>query len=151
MSTALTDLITDDRVVIHRDVATWQQAIAAVAEPLLADGSITDEYVEAMIDAVHRFGPYIVLSPHLVLAHARPEAGVNRQAMSVMTLKHPISFDHPENDPVDIVFCLAAVDADSHIQALKEFVVIAGDRPLQEQLVAAATVQEFQRILRREG
>ncbi|WP_103061876.1 PTS sugar transporter subunit IIA [Actinomyces qiguomingii] len=150
MSTALTDLITDDRVIIHKDVDTWQQAIAVVAEPLLADGSITIQYVKAMIEAVDRFGPYIVLSPHLVLAHARPDTGVKRQAMSVLTLKHPISFNHPENDPVDIVFCLAAVDADSHIQALKEFVAIAGDRPLQERLVAAGTVAEFQRILRRE-
>ncbi|MDO4901468.1 PTS sugar transporter subunit IIA [Actinomyces sp.] len=150
MSTALTDLITDDHVIIHKHVTTWQQAIAAVAEPLLAEGSITAAYVDSMIAAVDQFGPYIVLSPHLVLAHARPEAGVNRQAMSVMTLAEPISFNHPVNDPVDIVFCLAAVDNDSHLKALREFVAIAGDRPKQERLIAAQTVDEFQRILRQE-
>ncbi|MBE6483021.1 MAG: PTS sugar transporter subunit IIA [Actinomyces ruminicola] len=150
MSTALTDLITNDHVIIHKHVATWQQAIAAVAQPLLADGSITAAYVDSMIDAVDRFGPYIALSPHLVLAHARPEAGVVRQAMSVMTLADPVNFNHPENDPVDIVFCLAAVDDDSHLKALREFVAIAGDRPKQERLVAAKTVDEFQQILREE-
>lgn len=33
---------------------------------------------------------------------------MNRQTMSVMTLAEPVYFGHAENDPVSIVFCLAA-------------------------------------------
>ncbi|MFT0846404.1 PTS sugar transporter subunit IIA [Actinomycetaceae bacterium L2_0104] len=144
---ALSELVTEDRVILHRTVDDWRQAIAAVAAPLIADGSITPAYVQSMIRAVEEFGPYIVLVPHIALAHARPEGAVNRQAMSVMTLAEPVDFGHTENDPVSIVFCLAATDNRSHMNALKSFVAIAGDSARTARLVAATTVAEFHQIL----
>lgn len=146
--TPLTTLITKDRIVLRRRAADWRQAIRSVARPLVEDGSIAPSYVESMIRSVEEFGPYIVITPHLALAHARPEGGVRRQAMSVMTLAEPVDFGHPDNDPVDLVFCLAAVDSGSHLEALRAFVAIAGDRDLQRRLVGAATVNELQGILR---
>lgn len=151
MDSALTNLITDDRVVIRRRVRDWRQAIAAAAEPLVADGSITPDYVHSMIRSVEKYGPYIVLTPHMALAHARPEGGVNREAMSVMTLAEPVEFGHEENDPVSIVFCLAAVDNDSHLQALRQFVVVAKDAPRLERLVQASSVRQFQQVLHESG
>ena len=87
---ALSELVTDDRVILHQVVGDWREAISAVAAPLIADGSILPAYVDSMIKAVDEFGPYIVLVPHIALAHARPDGAVNRQAMSVMTLAEPV-------------------------------------------------------------
>ncbi len=145
---ALSELVTDDRVVLHRVVGDWREAISAVAGPLIADGSIMPAYVDSMIKAVDEFGPYIVLAPHVALAHARPDGAVNRQAMSVMTLGEPVYFGHVENDPVSIVFCLAATDNRSHMDALKSFVSIAADPQRVANLVVASTIAEFQQILR---
>lgn len=145
---ALSELVTDDRVVLHQVVDDWREAIALVAAPLVADGSITSAYIQSMIGAVEEYGAYIVLVPHVALAHARPEGMVKRQAMSVMTLEEPIEFGHKENDPVSVVFCLAATDNRSHMDALKSFVSIAGDSARIARLVAAATIDEFQEILR---
>lgn len=143
----LTNLITDDRILIHQRVDDWRHAITAVAQPLVADGSVTPEYVRAMIRAVETYGPYIVLTPHMALAHARPDGGVARQAMSVLSLAEPVEFGHEENDPVSIVFCLAAVDDDSHLHALREFVDLAKDADRLGRLIRANSVDEFQRIL----
>lgn len=148
MTSPLTELITDDRVLLRRRVADWREAVRTVAQPLVDDGSVHASYVEAMIRSVQEYGPYMVLTPHLALAHARPDDGVRRQAMSVMTLAEPVEFGHPDNDPVDLVFCLAAVDSDSHLEALRSFVTIAGDRPHQQRLVAATSIASFQRLLR---
>ena len=150
MGSTLTELITDERVTISAHVGHWRDAIRTAAEPLVADGSITESYVTAMIQAVEEFGPYIVLTPGLALAHARPEGGVNRQAMSVMTLAEPIEFGHPDNDPVAIVFCLAAVDDDAHLEALRQFVTVIKDRPRLERLISATSVEQLQRVLREE-
>ena len=145
---ALSELVTDDRVILHQVVGDWREAISAVAAPLIADGSILPAYVDSMIKAVDEFGPYIVLVPLIALAHARPDGAVNRQAMSVMTLAEPVYFGHAENDPVSIVFCLAATDNRSHMDALKSFVSIAADSQRVARLTAASTVTEFQQILR---
>ena len=120
---ALSELVTDDRVILHHVVDDWREAIAAVAAPLVADGSILPAYVQSMIKAVEEFGPYIVLVPH-------------------------VRFGHQENDPVMIVFCLAATDNRSHMDALKSFVSIAADAQRVTRLAGAQSIAEFQKILR---
>lgn len=71
---ALSELVTDDRVILHQVVGDWREAISAVAAPLIADGSILPAYVDSMIKAVDEFGPYIVPTvPHIALAHAGSE------------------------------------------------------------------------------
>ena len=51
----------------------WEDAIRRSARILLKANKIKESYINAMIDAVHRMGPYIVLGNHVALAHARPE------------------------------------------------------------------------------
>ncbi|AYD89048.1 PTS sugar transporter subunit IIA [Actinomyces sp. 2119] len=148
MDSALTDLITDDRVVIRQRVNDWRQAITLAAEPLVSDGSVSRAYVRSMIRSVETYGPYIVLAPHTALAHARPDGEVYRQAMSLLTLSDPVTFGHEDNDPVSLVFCLAAVDSASHLAALQQFVSLVTDVTRLRLLVAARTVTELQRALR---
>ena len=51
----------------------WEDAIRRSARILLKANKIKESYINAMIDAVHRMGPYIVLGYHVALAIARPE------------------------------------------------------------------------------
>lgn len=148
MTTTLAEMITEDRVIVHSSATTWQTAIKAAAAPLVADGSIEPAYVDAMIGAVEKFGPYIVLGPHVALAHARPDGSVNRQAMSILTLEHPVAFGHSDHDPVSVVFCLASQDSTSHLSALKSFVRIAGDPDRTDRLAAATSTPEVLQVLR---
>ena len=48
--------------------------------------------------------------------------------LSVLTLKDPINFGHEENDPVEIIFCLAAVDGYSHLKIMKTLVNVINHR-----------------------
>lgn len=40
-----------------------------------------------MIEALHKFGPYIVVIPGIALAHAEAGSTVMEECMSMMTLK----------------------------------------------------------------
>ena len=45
------------------------------------------------------------------MPHGRPEEGVKKTGFALVTLKKPLEFNHEDNDPVDILITMAAVDA----------------------------------------
>lgn len=96
----------------------WRDAIHLACAPLLEAGAITDDYPRRCIEMVEEHGPYIVLAPGIALAHARPEDGVLDLGVAAVTLAEPVDFDHPDNDPVDLVFAFGSPDDDQHVGLL---------------------------------
>ena len=45
-------------------VDSWQDAIRQSYAPLLKDNTVENEYVEAVIECVNKYGPYQVLRCH---------------------------------------------------------------------------------------
>lgn len=75
-----------------------------------------------MIEALHKFGPYIVVIPGIALAHAEAGSTVMEECMSMMTLKEPIAFGHESNDPVSVVFVIASNTKDKHLGSFDGYV-----------------------------
>lgn len=147
MSTSLTQLITDEHVILGARPQSWQDAIRLAAAPLVESASVTDHYIDRMIEVVQAYGPYIVLAPGVALAHAQPDGSVTRTAMSAMTVPEGVSFGHDGNDPVRLVLCLAAADSTSHLEALKAFVQIMREPDAVDRLVLAKSPQGFRTLL----
>lgn len=137
------DILTENNIIIKNYVSNWQSAIELSAEPLLKNGIITENYTSAMINAVENFGPYIVIGENLALAHARPEDGVNDLGLSVLIVKEGVAFNHEENDPVKIVFCLAAVDNISHLNIMKEIVGLINNRDKVNRVINSNSKEEI--------
>lgn len=143
----LKDVLMDNHILINKNVSSWEEAIEAVALPLLKEEVIEKKYVEAMIHSVKEYGPYIVIGKHLALAHARPEDGVNQLGISVATIKQPVNFGNKEMDPVKIIFCLAATDSYSHLNIMKELVDLINDEEKLESLINSTGIEEFKNNL----
>lgn len=143
----LRDLLKDNQIMLGKEAKDWRDAIAKTAEPLLRDSYIVAKYITAMIKSVEEFGPYIVIGPGIALAHARPEDGAKKLGVSIMTLKNPVYFGNPENDPVFIVFCLSAVDNYSHLNVMKTIVQLINDTEKIRNLASESDIQRFKRIL----
>lgn len=118
----LKELLSEDLIELNVDVSNWEDAVKIGGGLLEKQGLVENRYVSAMIDTVKELGPYIVIAPGIAMPHARPESGVNKVGISIITLKNPVNFGNKENDPVKIVISLCAVDHDSHIEALSELV-----------------------------
>ena len=73
-----------------------------------------------MLEAVEEYGPYIVIAPGIALAHGKPSESVIETGMSLLKVARPIEFQHSQNDPVQLVFGLAASNHDSHIALMAE-------------------------------
>ena len=141
------DLLTDQKINLNIDAKDWRDAIEKAAQPLLANKSINTNYIESMEKSVDKFGPHIVIGPHIALAHARPEDGVNNLDVSVATLKKPINFGNKQNDPVKIIFVLAAIDSYSHLNVLKAIINLINDQTRIEKLSEITNVKEFKDLL----
>lgn len=143
------DVIRDSQILLHRSPATWEETIRMAALPLLEEAYVTEHYIDAMVEAVKKYGAYIVVGKGVALAHARPEDGVKRLGVSVMTMKEPIAFGHEENDPVQLVFCLAAVDKDAHLDIMRSIVGIINEPWKVEELAAQDSLVAFKEIMRK--
>lgn len=143
----LQDVLIDSNILLKQKCKDWKEAITKTAQPLIADGVIEGRYVNAMIESVEEFGAYIVVGKHLALAHARPKDGVNKLGISVMTLEEPVNFGNPDNDPVKIVFCLAATDSYSHLNVMKNLIELINDEKKLEQLITAQEINMFNQVL----
>ena len=145
----LSDYLSTQMIRLQVEVADWRGAVRAGGDLLIAAGVCEPGYVEAMVRAVEQMGPYMVLAPGIALAHARPEDGVLKVGMSIVTLASPVDFGSETNDPVHLVIAFGAVDKNGHIgllQELAKFLMVEGNQAV---LKAARDADEVVQALRR--
>ena len=133
----LSRLISKESINAKVHVKNWEDATDSVGGLLISAGKIKPEYITAMKRVLKEMGPYAVIAPGIVLLHARPEDGVIEPCLGLITLVDPVPFGHSENDPVDLVFALGAVDKQAHILALQQLAEMLGD-PIKLQEIRSA-------------
>lgn len=143
----LRELIRPSLVATQVAAQDWEDAVRAVGALLVADDAVEPRFVDAMIAVAKEFGPYIVVAPGIALPHARPEDGVKRASIGMITLAQPVEFGNEENDPVSLVLALAAVDNKQHIQGLAELAAILGDEDAVARLRSAESAEELLAIM----
>lgn len=128
--------------------ADWREAVAAAADLLVASGRVEPSYGAACIEAVERLGPYIVIAPGIALAHAKPTTAMTHSpGLSLAVLAEPVEFGNRANDPVRLVFALAATDHDSHIELMSAFAERMGDQDCVNSLLNARSAEEIRTLL----
>jgi PTS system ascorbate-specific IIA component len=143
----LDELIQRTRIRVKETAASWEEAIRKAGNILVEAGSIKQEYVERMIAVVKEYGPYIVISPKLALAHASPGEFVLRNDISLITLSSPVHFGS-KNDPVSIILCMGCTDQNSHLNRLSKIAELFLRDTLINDLIEANTVEEITTILK---
>lgn len=139
----LKDMLVEFNLIrLEIEVSTWQEAIHQGVDVLEKNGIVNSCYGDSIIEATKKFGPYYVIGPGFALPHSRPEDGVIRKGISIITLKKPVLFGKVEHDPVDLVITLAATDNNSHIDLMTELVNVMSISDNIEKLRRAKTISE---------
>lgn len=136
----LKEVLTQHAIALDVEATDWEGAIRAAGALLVKTGKVEERYVDAMIRTAHDLGPYIVLGPGFALPHARPEDGVKALGISMVRLRQSVNFGHAENDPVDLVFALGAVDHEMHLKALMQLSELLGNQEALNMLRSANDV-----------
>jgi PTS system ascorbate-specific IIA component len=143
----LSDSFGDDSIVIKESVADRNQAISLTGELLVASEKVLPGYIQSMLDAVEKFGPYIVIAPGIALAHGKPGDQVLSTGLSLLVIREPIEFKHSHNDPVQLVFGLAATDHASHIELMAELAEFLSDFSRVNSLLTCSNIGQIRALL----
>jgi len=144
---ALLKMLAKETIALRLSVGDWQQAVREAGRLLVNAGAVEPRYVEAMIQMVQEMGPYIVIAPGIALPHARPEDGVKKACMSLVTLSPPVNFGNKCNDPVKLVIAFGTTDNKTHIDALVELAKLLGDSTKVEGLKRASSPEELLKLI----
>lgn len=120
-------------------VTDWKEAIRYASKPLIAEGVITENYVEKMIENVLIMGPYMVLSKDIAMPHARPEDGANESCIAILKIKERINFYNDSNN-INTIIILASSNNENHVQILKEVSSILMDPNSYNKLIESINV-----------
>lgn len=143
----LIDFLPSDRIRFDQKSTSWKAAVKSVGQILLEADLIEKKYISKMVKTVEELGPYIVITPGVAIAHARPEDGVKMPGLACLKTKNPIYFGNKENDPVYIVFGLAAKDHEQHVEALREIAEILMNEEKREKLFLAKNETQISEVL----
>lgn len=131
-----------------KEAKSWQEAIRMSCEPLLLDNTITEKYVDCIIQNVEEYGPYIVIIPNVAMPHSQISAeGVNRTAVTFMKLDKAVSFD--ENDPekdAKLFFTVASCNPDEHMDNIVNLSKIFENEELINELLEIETGEELLKL-----
>lgn len=144
----LSELLTENMIKVNVEADNWEEAVRKSGEILVTNECVEAKFVDAMVETVKEMGAYIVIVPGIALPHARPENGVKKMGMSLVKLETPLNFGSKENDPVNVVISLAAIDNHSHLKALATLVNLFNDEERVEILKSAQTIEEILPLLK---
>ena len=123
----LVDLLVEDMIKLNIKASSWEDAVKIGVGLLIESGGVEKRYLESIFKMIGELGPYVVVCPGIALVHAGPNEGVNRTCFSLITLKKPVDFGVPENDPIDIVFCFASPSKEGHMHALRQLALFCSE------------------------
>jgi mannitol/fructose-specific phosphotransferase system IIA component (Ntr-type) len=144
----LSKIINESLIRLKVSANDWEDAVRKSASALLENNKISASYIDAMINTAKEVGPYIVITKHVALPHARPEAGAKEIAIGIATLEHPVEFGNAANDPVKYVFSLSAVDQNTHLQAMAELAELLDKEEFYNVLDKAESAEEVMNYIR---
>ena len=135
------------------EAADWQDAIRKCCQPVVADGTVTENYAEEIIACVNLYGPYMVLMPGVAMPHSQ-QCGdsVRGTAISFMKTEKPVFFD--ENDPAmyaNLFFTLASDNPEKHLDNMQQLSVILSSEDLIAELMQVTNEEELLALAVRSG
>lgn len=126
----------------------WKEAIRGNAKPLIAEGYIENEYVDAVIACVEKYGPYIVIAPNIAMPHSTEGApGVLKTGIGFMKTEKPVHFDpdDPEKD-ARLFFMLASNDSDTHLNNMMQLAEMLSDDNLVADLLTVRNDEDLLKV-----
>ena len=116
----LSDAFGPNSIAISTERLSWTEAVSKAVGLLVSDGRATEGYVNEVLAASEKLGPYFVVAPGIAIAHAAPSRSVKATGFALLRLDIPVA-SGSINDPVRLLFSFCAIDSDSHLELLADF------------------------------
>lgn len=139
-SDGLIDFLDQKHLAICETHMEWMEAIHFASKQLLKNGSITPQYVSSIISQIHVYGPYMFITPDVILAHAKSEDGALSLDLSMVIFKEEVVFSELRKAKIMIV--LSTPDAESHLHILQDINTVFSKPEQTKQLLACDSLSD---------
>ena len=139
----MTNVLELDRIKLHGEARTRDDAIREVGSMLVASGSVTQDYADAMFDREASVSTY--MGNYLAIPHGTNEAkdGILNSALAIVRYDSPIDWD---GNPVRFAIGIAG-KGDDHLGILSGIAIAFSDEATVEKLLAASTPGEIAELI----
>lgn len=114
----LSDILTEENILLNQSAETWEEAVIKIGEILLHNGYVSKKYVDSLAENIKKYGSYVVISEGIALPHSKTDNAVLKTGMSLVTLKEPVIF--PGDKKVSIILSFSSFDMNEHFTALSD-------------------------------
>lgn len=128
----LKTLLISSSISFSESASSWQEAIKKAGAILVKNGSVSNDYIEDMIEVINKNGSYMIMNNKIAFPHARSSHGVFKTDMSLVRFETPIEF--PENKIVRIILCFSSKDQKEHMDALNDFITLIEKRNILDEI-----------------
>jgi len=142
----LAQILRSSLITICGTSTAWIDAVYQAGAPLTENGCITGKYLDAIVSQTTYYGSYMFITNEIMLAHAKPENGVNYLGLSLGIFHEPVPF--PGGRRARLIFVLAAEDNERHFRILNELLAIAQNEDLLNRITQAQDPEAVMRLLR---
>lgn len=136
----LLDILKEDRIGLKKEFSDWKECIKECGWLLEKNGCISNEYTLNVIEAVESYGSYMVITPKVVLPHAKNDRGVFKTSLCLISLKKEIVF--PSGKAIDLVIFFSSKDKIEHLSAMKTLVELLSEYNFKEKIKEFKTKKE---------
>lgn len=142
----LYDFLSESRITMVDEVTDYKEALRRAGQPLLAEGAVTEGYIQAVIDSHDFEDPYTILGEEVAIPHALPSEGVNKIGISLLIVRK--GFRYSQNHSLKIVFMIAPIDKKQHNQAIIDILTIAESPELIGKMTTTTEKQTILTLLK---
>lgn len=142
----ISDFLSIDRISIIDQVEDYKEAMALAGKPLLLDGSVTENYIQSVIDTHDFDDPYTILGEDVAIPHALPSEGVQKIGISLLIVRK--GFNYSKDQSLKLVFFIAPIDKKQHNQAIIDILTIAESQEIISRLTTTDDKHEVVKILK---
>lgn len=142
----ISDFLSIDRISIIDQVEDYKEAMALAGKPLLLDGSVTENYIQSVIDTHDFDDPYTILGEDVAIPHALPSEGVQKIGISLLIVRK--GFNYSKDQSLKLVFFIAPIDKKQHNQAIIDILTIAESQEIISRLTNTDDKHEVVKILK---
>lgn len=126
----------------------WHKAIKLACSLLERDGAVEHRYADNIIHLVEKYGPYMLLSSNVFLAHAAPDQGAVRLGISMIVSRPDININvNGQEEDINIMMVLSPGYHHEQDRALNELLDVASDRQFIKELISVSDPIEVRMLL----
>ena len=141
----LTDLLSEEDIILKGKATNWKDAIEEAGSLLVKNGYVTEKYIESMIETVNEFGSYIQFIPHVIFPHAKGKDEVNKTGFSIVTYDKPIQF---LNDlSFSVVICFSSKNNREHLDLLLSLIEKLEDDKIIKKVISQKSKKDVLNML----